>query len=351
MKCRKAQSLMLDHLYGELGSRHEKAFHRHLQTCDSCSREFEALKATASAFSKLDMEEPPTGLSRTLSALAAAEAERRPACAGFAWYWKPALAATAVAALVVVSFLYYVPQRETTLTAQRQAPAEEPAMLAMKKAPADAVGGTASEYREKGAVNALEGAAGRGGAIVGRDESFSDSHIDRELSEEARDIASPMAPEPEQKSRALAFNAPMPASESVRSEITAPRKRMDLDKTAAAEAPYAQYGAEAKAEGEEDSSLDALYKRGISYQDDEQWKEAVSVYEQIIEKFPDSPLLADVYLSMGDCYREMGEIDDALHAYETARDRFSGQTERAQQKIDAALAQKNTETPARPAAD
>jgi len=58
MNCAKAQSLMLDHLYGDLKPSSERALLRHLQECSACSEEFETHKATAASFAKLDMEEP-----------------------------------------------------------------------------------------------------------------------------------------------------------------------------------------------------------------------------------------------------------------------------------------------------
>lgn len=111
MNCNKAQSLMLDHLYGGLTPRNERALLRHLQGCSKCSEELETHKATASAFAKLDMEEPPPGLTASVAAIAAEDIERqkekRPALGG--WYWRPALATVAAATLAVIFVVKFIP--------------------------------------------------------------------------------------------------------------------------------------------------------------------------------------------------------------------------------------------------
>ncbi|NQU08182.1 MAG: hypothetical protein HQ583_06435, partial [Candidatus Abyssubacteria bacterium] len=111
MKCNKAQSLMLDHLYGDLKPRKQKALLQHLQVCRTCSEEFEAHKATSSAFARLDMEEPSPELSARIAAMAARDLERqellRPLTSG--WNWKPALATVAAATVAVVIIVRYVP--------------------------------------------------------------------------------------------------------------------------------------------------------------------------------------------------------------------------------------------------
>jgi len=114
MNCNKAQSLMLDHLYGDLTPRNERALLRHLQECSKCSEEFETHKATASAFAKLDMEEPAAGLTASVAAIAAEDIERqkeeRPALGG--WYWKPALATAAAATLAVIFVVKFIPTQQ-----------------------------------------------------------------------------------------------------------------------------------------------------------------------------------------------------------------------------------------------
>jgi len=106
MNCEKAQSLMLDHLYGELKPRKQAALKRHLQACSGCAEEFAAHKATASTFKKLEIEEPPSGITRNIAAMAAEDIEQNaPARARSAWYWKPAMATAAAVALVTITFI------------------------------------------------------------------------------------------------------------------------------------------------------------------------------------------------------------------------------------------------------
>jgi hypothetical protein len=111
MNCAKAQLLMLDHLYGDLRPSSERALLRHLQKCSTCSEEFEAHKATAAAFAKLDMEEPPPGLSSRLVAMAEEDLEQQesPRTVFGGWNWKPVFASVATAALAIFVVVKYVP--------------------------------------------------------------------------------------------------------------------------------------------------------------------------------------------------------------------------------------------------
>ena len=103
MKCKKAQSLMLDHLYDDLKPRQQNALIHHLQACPKCSEQFEAQKATTSTFGKLIVEEPPRELTRRVAAMAAREIERHGAARErLPWYWRPALATAALFGLAVV---------------------------------------------------------------------------------------------------------------------------------------------------------------------------------------------------------------------------------------------------------
>jgi TolA-binding protein len=120
MNCEKAQSLILEHLYGDLKPREEKALTRHLQTCRACSEEYEAHKATVSSFKNIDMEEPPAGLTRTIAAMAASKIEqRRPLPAWSRLTWKPALATVAAATLAIVFVINYVPHEKSVRMAAR----------------------------------------------------------------------------------------------------------------------------------------------------------------------------------------------------------------------------------------
>jgi len=76
MNCNKAQSLILDHLYGDLKPRTERVLLRHLQQCPKCAEELATHKATASTFARLSLEEPPPGLSAKIAAMAAEDIER-----------------------------------------------------------------------------------------------------------------------------------------------------------------------------------------------------------------------------------------------------------------------------------
>jgi len=129
MNCNKAQSLILDHLYGDLKPRTERALLRHLQQCPKCAEELETHKATASTFARLSMEEPPPGLSAKIAAMAAEDIERQKAnrAALSFWSWKPALATVATATLVVVIVIKYIPD-----TAMRQSVTSVPAAPAAK---------------------------------------------------------------------------------------------------------------------------------------------------------------------------------------------------------------------------
>ncbi len=173
MNCGKAQSLMMDHLYGELGPRKEKAFMRHLSECSKCSEEFETSKATASTFAKLSMEEPPAGLSAKVAAMAADDIERLKAGRTVLsyWNWKPAVATLAVATLVVVFGVNYTP-RSRMERGTMQAPAPPPTMAAKRPAPEshDERKQLASslEERAEGEVSTEFYALGDKAAAVGR---------------------------------------------------------------------------------------------------------------------------------------------------------------------------------------
>ncbi len=131
MNCERASSLMLDYLYGELDQKRALALENHLGVCKRCSDEFEAHKATVSAFAKLPVEEPGDAVTARIMNRAKAEMEEAGAARRqkSAWYWRPALAAAAAAALVIVSVVYYLP------TARKSsAPSSE--IAAMKRSPA-----------------------------------------------------------------------------------------------------------------------------------------------------------------------------------------------------------------------
>jgi tetratricopeptide (TPR) repeat protein len=114
MNCAKAQSLMLDHLYGDLKPRSERALLRHLQECSKCSEEFKKHKATASSFANLDMEEPPAGISAQLVAMAAEDIEKQKSTRTIfsGWNWKPVFASVAMASLAIFIVVRYVPRSE-----------------------------------------------------------------------------------------------------------------------------------------------------------------------------------------------------------------------------------------------
>jgi len=130
MNCSKAQSLMLDYLYGELKPRRRTVLERHLRTCTQCSEEFAAHKTTIATFAKVQPEEPPAGISRRIAALAEEEIEQhKPSRVAYFRRWKPALAAAATAMLVIICFAYYLPQTSKYETTERKA-------VAMRRAPA-----------------------------------------------------------------------------------------------------------------------------------------------------------------------------------------------------------------------
>lgn len=135
MKCDKAQSLMLDHLYGDLKPREQKALLQHVQACHTCAEEYEAHKATVSAFKQVDMEEPPPGLSRKIVATAADRIEQQePLPAWNRWAWKPALA-TAAAAMLVIVFLINNPPAQKIAHVAARAPSPGDAQMLEKAAP------------------------------------------------------------------------------------------------------------------------------------------------------------------------------------------------------------------------
>jgi len=114
MNCKKAQSLMLDALYGELSLSNDKALKKHLDSCPQCAQEFSSQRATVSTFQKVDFENPPAALADLVKDIAIREMEQE---ALFAHpqrsrYWKPALASAAAALLLVVGVIYYLPQAQ-----------------------------------------------------------------------------------------------------------------------------------------------------------------------------------------------------------------------------------------------
>jgi tetratricopeptide (TPR) repeat protein len=112
MNCKKAQSFMMDYLYGESEPRKQATLKTHLQECPKCSEELAAHRATIATFKELRLEEPSSELVGKVAAAAAKDIRQQ----GFAraprlWYWKPALAAAGIATVALISVAHFLPLR------------------------------------------------------------------------------------------------------------------------------------------------------------------------------------------------------------------------------------------------
>ena len=79
-------------------------------------------------------------------------------------------------------------------------------------------------------------------------------------------------------------------------------------------------------------SANQLYQSGI-YKEDVEGKleEAIAIYQQIIEKFPnDGPVAAKAWFHMGQCYEKLGN-QEAQKAYQQVLSNYSDQKEIASQ--------------------
>jgi len=74
---------------------------------------------------------------------------------------------------------------------------------------------------------------------------------------------------------------------------------------------------DAKSEPEQASKRAAQLGSALCLEKEGKQKEAISILNEIIKttSSQQSPLLAEAYLRMGDCYRELGEPKEALIAY------------------------------------
>ena len=198
MNCAKAQSLMLDHLYGDLKPSRERALLRHLQECSKCSDEFEKYKATASSFAKLDMEEPPPGISAQLVAMAAEGIEKQKSTRTIfsGWNWKPAFASVAMATLAIIIVVKYVPKTTypgrpdlATKSRSEAAKKQEPMPVAASRPPEVALetASSALSEDESATINRRDVKQTKGNGYYGLDnDSFGDDiYTDEIVSTEA----------------------------------------------------------------------------------------------------------------------------------------------------------------------
>ncbi|RJP73108.1 MAG: hypothetical protein C4532_04885 [Candidatus Abyssobacteria bacterium SURF_17] len=396
MKCSKARTLILDHVYGELKPRLQRALQKHLQQCSECSKELAAHQATVAAFSKLSIEEPPAELDRRIlehAKEADFRASRSVKATG--WYWRPALAAAAVSVLVV-TVVYYMPRvRDSRMTMQ-----ESPAVTAMKE-PAereealsagvkgDAIGGERprvaapsalenevglmderrdaakpssqiheEDYREQKLMYAAPSASGEASSI---------GRISPDVT--ARESASSPAPELPLAKETFARSAPLQEKDEAQQNIVAGARLqeglvgMELEKAAGdwdskqkkaqeqpakkavfseeldCESAAGDYEEALKLEPPSEHAPETLYRLGQCYQLSGEWEKALSVYEQIIQDYADFAAVGEAHLAAGDCLLALGKTSDALHYYETARDSYPAVRDVANEKIEATLMQ------------
>ncbi|MBI5118645.1 tetratricopeptide repeat protein [Candidatus Poribacteria bacterium] len=110
MNCKKAQSFMMDYLYGEIEPHKQATLKAHLQECPKCAEELAAHRATIATFKELRPEEPSSQLVGKVAAAAAEDIRRQESArAPRVWYWKPALAAAGIAAVVLISLAHFLP--------------------------------------------------------------------------------------------------------------------------------------------------------------------------------------------------------------------------------------------------
>jgi tetratricopeptide (TPR) repeat protein len=90
---------------------------------------------------------------------------------------------------------------------------------------------------------------------------------------------------------------------------------------------------------EEKVAAVSAYQLGRSYQELEQFEQAITVYRDLVRKHPDFPGTVDVYLAIGECYLGMGDSENALRSFELVLDEFPDKREIAQEKINQTKAQ------------
>jgi len=444
MKCTKAQSMMLDHLYDALNPREQQSLLKHLQACPACAEEFEAHKATISSFRQVDMEEPPPGLDRKIMAIAEDEVERqKPSPAWSLWIWKPALATVAAATLAIVIVINYLPVGKNaqmiaqapsagdarmmekamplrkSRTAELKQKAPEPEMAIMEEhdvyryreperelqeegrgyynkednlrfdiAAADRVGADVSEGYVAGTKRARqtdakpltapaspaplsetkdEMSALGGLALADRDGFGSDSEAvsapaGKEIVTATAKVFSEISREQEmQPAKKSGVTSEPEEAENGKLTFSGADKITDAAQTRLEKAQneylkgntYFDDGdfnnavtnyqrAIALLSGEQLVVM-SEYRLGQSYQKLERFEQAISVYKEILNKYPDFPDAADVYTAIGECYLNLGKIDEAIENFKILIEKFPDKQELAEQKIEEAKSKQATE--------
>ena len=453
MNCAKAQSLMLDHLYGELKPSGERALLRHLQECSKCSEEFEKHKATAASFAKLDMEEPPPGISAQIVAMAAEDIEKQKSTRTIfsGRNWKPAFASLAMASLAIFIVVRYVPRTsypgspDLAVKSRSEAAKRQTAMPPAASRPSDVVleNASSAQSQDESTIIIRQDAnqtKGNGGYGVDND-SFgdyiaADKIISTELKNKERGrvggkagaveepgsgrSASAQEPPADKELRSLGYIDSPPSSkpsgwedfkdyfrstrageegsrtpvdgpvatskvEADHAEVNAPSPINEVEQPAVfAAKPKPKLTAKKPAEMKEEESLvvggsitladslepdpdlaqeeqlrgnglfdsrefkaavmdsekavngkldrqltaDYAYKLGKTYQEQDECEQAIAVYETIPDEHPDFDKLADVYISMGECYYELAKVGNKINTFDL---------EKAQKSLDVVL--------------
>lgn len=425
MNCKRASSLMLDYLYGELDQKRALALENHLGVCKRCSGEFEAHKATVSAFAKLPVEEPGDAVTARIMNRAKAEKEEARAARRewSAWYWRPALAAAAAAALVIVCVVYYLPTAgksgapSSEMAAMKRSPAsmkrEESAKVALMKESVE----TAESRKKRLYPDATVDAPELRAQSVPAMKMPGTLETDAVLKEEARGPrpalsgagVSEQYTEPDYVYSAPAEAAPRPtddrlaadkSGEGMKARQNAYMMSRSLSDEAATkdsvsslgklETPDREVGGESEKkllEGFERNAqirvaqeeltmgneyfsqhdfrqaavnyqnvieldpqgelvAEAKYRLAQTRQNLNQCEEAISLYNEVLEKYPGFPKRAEIYLAAGECYAALGDLEEALRNFEIVRDRVPEKREVAQEKIDLVIIQQRATTPA-----
>ncbi|MBI4832594.1 MAG: tetratricopeptide repeat protein [Candidatus Lindowbacteria bacterium] len=389
MNCKTAQSLMLDYLYGELEPRNKEGLKKHLQECLKCADELAAHRATVAAFKQLRMEEPPAEMAEKLAAKAVEEVDRMGVVrAPHVWYWRPALAAAMVVAVLAVAIIYYLPsgsrhgQIAEDLIALKQperVPAEPRAFsFSEPVTPGKDMAGFRDDRnmpeaapRDKGVAAKADGfgCASLNGADTGakaelfkersESEGFSpDSDIQQQLAldkkaiEEyqrgerdesaSRTLAPPAEPvEPPKTGRLSAqggfsevASAPAPAqadgakeADSVKLSVAPEKPKQSLieDEEANEKADSAARFSELGAIAErKQQTAQDVLARGNAYFDARDFQRAATSYEDFIARKPEDKLTPQAMRKLGQSYQELGDCEKAVDAYSEIMEKYPG---------------------------
>ncbi len=348
MNCKKAETFLVEYLYQELSPTKIVELEKHLEVCDGCTRTLESWRGIHEGYRKSSHEEPLSApyLRQRVMIAAKEELERKPTFTErLLVFARPALILP-VLVFAVLSILFY-PRKATKIA---QVPAQ-PAVAVEKTAPLSvsepqdyrqkqdegrAIGGYAGEMTDKLNSRNREEAAGK--RLQDSEADSPERRLNADELAKSKDAEyneglkagtpasqppPPSAPVPsvqqesseakkeqEKKPGSLIASANMPVSAE-----TYVKESQDMlvknDLQGSVKAAQQAYGYDSKK-----SLASEFHQNGIQLQQNKECAKAILPFNFVAKNYRDYSSMDDVLLRLGDCYAEIGEMENARKTYQ-----------------------------------